>query len=84
MYRRNGDYQSEKILNKQVRSSGKKDRADWLEKYVSSGNWDAVRYLRKPRTVKHAAIQRPDGTLSDTAERADVMADFFERTQWEY
>ena len=34
MYRRNGDYQSEKILNKQVRSSGKKDRADWLEKHV--------------------------------------------------
>ena len=51
---------------------------------TSTGSWDAVRHLRKPRSAKHTTIKRPDGSLGDTEERPNVLADYFEKTQWEY
>ena len=78
-----GDHHNEKMLNKEIRQSGKQDRKAWLEDYVGTGGWDAVKYLRKPKPIKHADIKKPDGTLSDTAERADIMADYFESVQWQ-
>eukprot|EP00959_Pyramimonas_sp_CCMP1952_P340308 7127741-Pyramimonas_sp.AAC.1 len=65
-----------------IRNSGKGDRTAWLEEYAAGGGWETMQFLRKPRTVNKSAIKKPDGTLSDTAERAHIMADYFETVQW--
>ena len=81
--RRLGDHNVEKGLHKAIRKSGAQDRKEWLGQLIQRGGWEGVRHLRKPQSIKHATIQRPDGTLADTADRANVLADYFEDVQWQ-
>ena len=49
---------------------------------MEHGGWHAVKKLRRPVPVKHAAVQNLDGEMVSTAERADALADYFEQVQW--
>ena len=54
-----------------------------MELRVQKNGWEAVRHLRKPKSIKHATIQRPDDTRADTADSTDVLADYLKDVQWQ-
>ena len=74
-----GNYVLEKNLNKEVRQSAKRDRAQWLDTLAGSGNWDAVRQLYKKKGHKQGRLRDSDGNLVSSESRADTMAAFLEK-----
>ena len=80
--RRKGDFEREKLLNKDVRRAARTDRRHRLEEEVASGSWSSVRSLRKGNRIKHAGVRNLEGVLTGTGERAETLADYFEKVQW--
>ena len=81
--RHNSDYELEKQLNKEVRKAARADRREWLLQELSGGSWSAVRKLRQgPRTM-HASVKNMEGELMPTDQRAETLAEYFEKVQWQ-
>ena len=80
--RLDGDWQMEKNLRKHVHRSARRDRANWLERVAGSGEWDAMRVLRKPRRVKQSRLKDANGVAVGTDERATTLAAHLENVQW--
>ena len=77
-----GQHTAEKELNKEIRAAARRDRRAWLDDSLASGSWSAIRRLRQGKPKKHTTIQDQNGTFVSTAERADTLADYFEKVQW--
>ena len=81
--RREGNYTVEKQVNREVRASAKADRKAFLEAELAGGSWKSIQRLRKGPGKKYTGIKNPEGTLVDLSERAETLAEYFEKVQWE-
>ena len=59
-----------------------KDRRDWLDGLLETGDWASVRKLRKGFTPKQGRLRNAEGDLVESNLRADVLADHLEKVQW--
>ena len=80
--RRTADYVLEKELNKEIRRSAKRDRAQWLTDLAASCSWDSMRYLKKKRKPAQGRLRNEDGQLVSSEDRAETMANYLEKVQW--
>ena len=80
--RRAGAWEEETRLNKEIRAATRRDRETWLNGMVASGDWQSVRKLRVGVAAKHGRMQNLNGELVDSSERAETLADFYEKVQW--
>lgn len=80
--RKSGDYEREKYLNKAIKFSVKRDRAQWLKELAATGSWDASRRLCKVKRPAQGRLRALDGNLVSSEERADTTASYLEKVQW--
>ena len=80
--RSQGLFDSEKILNRQVRSSVRLDRGKWLNDLVASDSWNVVRRLRKGVAAKQGRLRNSCGEVVPSDERANLLAKHLEEVQW--
>ena len=69
-------------LTKLIKASVKRDKKKWLDLQLVGGKWNAVRALRKGPPKKPIQIRNKHGQLVDSTQRADTLADYFEKIQW--
>ena len=77
-----GDWDHEKGLRREIKRSARKDKSTWLEELASSGDWKAIRKIRKPRAMQQTRLRHVDGDIVATHERANTFADHLETVQW--
>ena len=80
--RHSGDIVTELRLRKDVKRSAKRDRARWLEDIAASGDWNALRKLKKPCRVSQSRLRDASGIPVSTDMRADTFAQYLETVQW--
>ena len=80
--RMTGDRRREVQLNKHIRHLAKKDRVCWLDRIASTGSWDVVRRLRRPRKPPHGKLHNAAGEIVASTERAETFAHHLETVQW--
>lgn len=80
--RGDGNYPFEKVLSSQVRASAKKDRRTYLETELENGSWKSIRRLLQGPAKKHPGIKILQCELVDSGERAETLAEYFEKIQW--
>ena len=69
MSRTRADRASEVELNKQIARSAKKDREEWLRAVASSGSWNAVKMLRKPKHPPRGKLRNANVDLVESWHR---------------
>ena len=75
------NYELEKELTKNIRTAVKKDRTQWLNNMLATGDWKEIRKLRKGFCPKQGRLK--DGhEVVESNLRADVLAKHFETVQW--
>ena len=82
-HRQSGNHEAEKVLNKQIRQAARADRRAWLLDELKGGTWKAVRKLKQGERTNHASVRNLQGELMPTSERADTLAEYFEKVQWQ-
>ena len=65
-----------------VKRSAKNDRRRWLEDLVQTGEWSQIRKCRKGFAPKPSKLKNMQGEVVESTQRADTMAEYFERVQW--
>ena len=80
--RSDGDVELEKTLCKDIKSSARKDRRNWLDHLVSSGSWAAARRLRRGRSQKQGRLSDAAGVPVSSEERAGRFAEYLQNVQW--
>ena len=80
--RSSGDFKLEKSLHKMVRASVAKDRRNWLDGLLASGDWDQIKKLRKGFAPAQGRLKNTSGDLVESAERADTLATHLASVQW--
>jgi len=69
-------------LRKDVKLSAKRDRARWLEDLAGTGDWNALRKLKKPIRISQSRLRSLQGDSVGTECRADTFAEYLETMQW--
>eukprot|EP00959_Pyramimonas_sp_CCMP1952_P187754 3925832-Pyramimonas_sp.AAC.1 len=66
----------------QVKLSVRRDRAEWLEHLLATGDWGQVCKLRKGFAPKVGWLRDSQGGLVDSDARQETMADYLSSVQW--
>ena len=77
-----GDWEREKTLYKKTKLSVKRDRGAWLEDMLQTGDWSAVRKIRKGPTPTQGRLKNLAGELVSSECRAEAMAEYLENVHW--
>ena len=80
--RREHRHLDEKALAKEVKSSVGKDRAQWLDSLVATGEWNQIRKLRKNPTPQQGRLKDLSGSIVSSEQRAETLADYLQNVQW--
>ena len=80
--REHGDWILEKQLRRETKKSAKADRAKWLEDLAATGEWAAIKRLRKWRYAKQGRLRNLQGELVSSEHRAETLAEHLEKIQW--
>ena len=80
--RSQGRWAEEGLLAKQVKTSAKRDKQEWLDSLAASGNWSALRQLRRPSPPKQGRLTDLSGQLVSSECRAETLAEYLEKVQW--
>ena len=71
-----------KTLNKQIQVSARADKKKWLNDAIDAGGWQAIRALRKKKSIQQGRLRDMNGALVESGNRANTMADYLEQVQW--
>ena len=72
-------------LGKRIRRSARRDRARWLDVIASSWSWHAIKQDRvndHGPSKTQGRLRELQGSVVDSNERAQTLADYFEQVQW--
>ena len=72
--RETNNWALERQLRLKIKKSAKSDRARWLEDLVASGDWGAIKKLRKGKAVKQGRLKNAGGELAFSEDRASTLA----------
>ena len=75
-----GNLEEERRLHKLIRCQAKKDRTDWFENMLATGEWEEIKRLRRPRKAKQGRLRNARGELVENIDRAETMADHWPET----
>jgi hypothetical protein len=73
---------AERLLNRRIRYSTKKDKRLYWKEQLEKEEWAEIKSTKKGFMPKHTRIKHPDGTVAESSQRPDLMADHFENKQW--
>ena len=73
------NYEGEKTINTEIRKSAKYDRNNWINKQIENGTWEEIKRFRKGTSKKHVGVRNLDGVVGSVAERAEKIAEYFEK-----
>ena len=76
------DWPLEKTLRRDIKRSARRDKSAWLNDVAATGDWKAIRKIRKPRAPQQTRLQNCEGRSVGTEERASTFADHLEKVQW--
>ena len=65
-----------------VKAPVKHDRSKWLDKLLQDGNWGEIRKLRKGFKLQQGRLRNMDGELVSSEERAETLAEYYEKIRW--
>ena len=71
-----------KTLNKAIKKNIRKDERDTRIKYLEEELWYDVKRAKAGYLPKHTKLKKENGEIAKSTERAEVLADFFEKKQW--
>jgi len=84
--RQRGDDNSKlKLLNKQIQRSARANIHKWLDETIEKDGWRVIRSsrsFRKKKSFAQGPLRDLNGDLVDATRKADAMADYLERIQW--
>lgn len=80
--RQDGNYGLERELHKQTKKSARKDRSKWLEDLAGTGDWHAMKLLKRGRKTTQTRLKDVNGTSVHSDERASAFAAHLETVQW--
>ena len=72
------DIALERHLNKQIKIQVKSDRAAFLDRLLASGDWSAVRALRKKRKSNAIVLRDLNGDIFSSNANAETLAQYLE------
>ena len=78
----NNKWEDEQDLSRRLKRQVKHDKLVWLRGLASSGTWDAIKKLRQPKRPDQGRLKNASGTLVDSDERAEVLANYLQEVQW--
>ena len=70
------------MLTKDLKRQVKVDKTVWLKELASSGTWEDIRKLRRPRKPAQGRLTNSSGVLVNSDERADTLATYLQDVQW--
>ena len=76
------NYDEVKMLTKDLKRQVKVDKTVWLKELASSGTWEDIRKLRRPRKPAQGRLTKSSGVLVNSDERADTLATYLQDVQW--
>jgi len=79
---RRGDPHGAKQLQKAVKKSVRKDKAQYLNEALQSGNWSSVVKHKKPFAPQTHRLKAPGGEIVGSADLAEVQATYYANHQW--
>ncbi|CAE7460901.1 unnamed protein product, partial [Symbiodinium microadriaticum] len=79
--RQQGDMTKVAELNRDIRKAAKRDKRNWLDGQLQTGDWGPITNLRKPFRTQVLALRRNDQT-THTATNADIYASHLANEQW--
>ena len=65
-----------------LRKLSEKDKKQYWIEELNKGEWAEIKLTKKGFVPKYTKIKHEDGTIATSAERPEVLADYFEKTQW--
>ena len=81
--RQSGDTAHEQWLNTSIKKAVRRDKRKWLDSQLQGGSWAATKALRKAPGKTPIAIKNTAGEPVESDQRADTLADYFEKIQWD-
>ena len=79
--RQQGDMVKVTKLNRDIRKAAKRDKRNWLDGQLQSGDWGPIGNLRKPFRTQVLSLRGNDQT-TQTATNADIYASHLANEQW--
>ena len=79
--RQQGDMVKVTKLNRDIRKAAKRDKHNWLDGQLQSGDWGPIGNLRKPFRTQVLSLRGNDQT-TQTATNADIYASHLANEQW--
>ena len=70
-----------RVLKKAVKDAAKEDRRIWLNKLIENGDWDSLKFLRKPRQADKGRLKNIHSRVVAHHEKAETLAQYFSRIQ---
>ena len=80
--RNNYDGEKERELHRKVKNSVKKDKRKYWVDRLEKEDWLEIKQTKKGSMPKYTRLKHKDGTIATSAERPDLLADYFEKIQW--
>ena len=73
------NWEEVKQLNKQIKKSIRADKRNTRIKYLEEELWYDLKKAKMGYLPKHTKLTKPNGEVAKSTERAEVLADFFEK-----
>ena len=80
--RADNDYVKERHLHKAIRKAAKVDRGRWMDSLLQDGDWNEIRKLRRPASVRGGCLRDETGQRTESTAWAETMAKHLEDVQW--
>ena len=77
-----GKYDLAKKITWKIRKQIRKDRLDNTIKDLEDQLWHDIKKAKTAFVPSHTKLLNKEGVLCTSNERPDILADFFEHTQW--
>ena len=72
----------DEVARKEARKQARRDRTQWMDALLQTGDWQQIRNVRRPRKPKCGRLQDSNGQLVESDAWGDTMADHLETVQW--
>ena len=73
---------TEGMIHKKIKYAIRRDKKRHWRQQLNKEDWREVRMTKKEYMPRHTRLKHADGTVGTSRERPEILADFFETSQW--
>ena len=70
-------------MNREIKQWARYDRKQWLLGILDDGTWSSIKKHRRGFVPKLGRMRNMAGELVESEQKAETMADYFEKIQWQ-